>query len=248
MKAASVHGALVDSFRALFDAEATLAEQLSRRKETLHHSIIDQWPTLEEFLHIYGGGLGPAGVLVLAGAPDAESSRTGIPFTGPDQARAQLDLTTSGSGTSAAGVTFWDAVHDVQARNKNAPLESLFSTVFLAHAVPFAVDTPFPELKQACAQHTRRLLKVLRPQIVVTTGAIALDVLGLATQNTDLSELASTDEGNWTKHWPAGSRPLAYPSAEATTRFRVAPLPALDGPHAAESRAALVHLLNYAWV
>lgn len=234
--------------RSLFDAEARLAEVLAPRRGRIQTSLIDQWPVHEEFLQLYGRDLSPAGCLVLAGRPDAASALTGLPFTGPAQARERLELTVRGDERSRAGDAFWMAVDEAQTQKSNAPLTSLFSTLSLAHAIPFSSTMHLPEVVQASIRYVERLLTILRPQVVVAVGNDALAVLGHAAANEALEDLARSPEEAWAQHWPVGTRMLAYPRAEAGgSRFRVVPVPSLDGPHRELGIATLVHVLDYVW-
>lgn len=234
--------------RSLFDAEARLAEALAQRRGRIQRSLVDQWPVLQEFLHLYARDLSPAGCLVLAGRPDEGSALTGLPFTGPAQARERLELSVDGGARSRAGDAFWMAVDEAQALHDDAPLASLFATVHLAHAIPFCPTVHTPETVELSIGYVNRLLGVARPQVVVAVGSDALGVLGHATANEALEDLARTPESSWATHWSSQTRMLAYPRAEAGgSRFRVVPVPALDGPHRELAIATLTHVLDYVW-
>lgn len=236
------------AFRELFNTEARLAEVLARRGGRIRHSVMDQWPVFEEFLHLYLRNLSPAGCLVLAGRPDQASRLTGIPFTGPAQARERLGLSAEGDERSRAGEVFWMCVEEAQVLSDNAPLESLFGTMFPAHAIPFTADVHAPETLEASIQHVNRLLREARPQVVVAIGADALTVLGHTTGNEAIEDLARRDEASWSTHWPPGTSMLSYPRAEAGgCRFRVVPLPALDGAERDAAAAGLTHVMHYVW-
>lgn len=233
-------------YRNLFDAEARLAEVLAQRRGRIERSLIEQWPVLEEFLHLYARDLSPAGCLVLAGRPDEGSRLTGLPFTGPAQARERLELSVTGDQRSRAGDAFWMAVDD--ARRDEAPLETLFATLHLAHAIPFSATIHAPEIVEASIAHVTDLLSLLRPQVVVAVGADALTVLGHAARSEALEDFARTPESAWAGHWPPGTRMLAYPRAEAGgASFRVVPLPSLEGAEREWAVASLAHVIDYVW-
>lgn len=237
------------AFRELFNMEARLAEVLARRGGRIRHSLMEQWPVLEEFLHLYARNLSPAGCLVLGGRPDEGSRHTGIPFTGPVQARERLGLSVKGDERSRAGDAFWMSVEEAQALSSDAPLESLFGTVLPAHAIPFSSDVHAPETLELSMQHVERLLRETRPQIVVAIGSDALTILGHTTGNEGIEDLARLDEAAWASHWPPGTRMLSYPRAEsAGCRFRVVPIPSLDGSARDVAAASLAHVLHYVWV
>lgn len=246
---AKLGDALVQCHRDLFAIEARLANTLAPRGARVRHSVVDQWHVLEEYLRIYASSLAPAGLLILGGTPDEGSCRTGIPFTGPSEARAFLGLTTDGIGASPSGAAFWGAVLRAQAELEDAPLESLFGSTLLAHAIPF--DTTSSErapLYQAGSEHVRRLLRVTRPQIVLAVGPDALTALGHAADEEALLDLARADEKVWVDHWPPGSRTSAYPFADVgSSRVRVIPCPSLVGERAEEADAVLSAALRYVW-
>ncbi len=240
---------LVRAHRDLFTAEARIAEVLGGSGQRIAHSLIDQWPTLEEYLHLYGGALTPAGVLVLGGRPDVGSAQTGIPFTGPWEARRTLGLRANGNDRSPAGPAFWGAVSRVQEHMQGAPLEGLFSTVLLSHAIPFSIQGHPPALFEAAAQHLRSLLAIARPQIVVAAGSDALAMLGHAISDDAVEDLARVDESTWLDHWKPGSRVSKYPTADYKgARLSVVPVPSLAGEHAERSAASIEAILAYAWV
>lgn len=242
----AVGGGLVAAYRELVAAEARLAEAGAR----VGASIVDQWPTLHAYLERYAQALSPAGVLVFAGAPDAGSSATGIPFTGPTAARERMGLAATGLGRSPSEAAFWDAVALAAPLANDAPLATLFRTVHLAHARPFAAE-PTRAVLDASAQHVRRILEEARPQAAVAVGAHALDVLSRALSDPRVRDLAATPEDAWCRHWPAGTRLLQYPYVEVPAarpfRVRLVPVPALDGPHAEAAVSALGGVLAYAW-
>lgn len=248
---ASVGEELLLAYRDLVGSEARLGEALGRRGLRLGASLADQWPVLHDHLHLYGRGLSPAGMLVLGGAPDEGSRHTGIPFTGPSEARRALGLDARGAASSPAGAAFWRAVEVARGASAvTAPLESFFATVHLAHATPF--DAPAcPERSEASAQHVLRLLARLRPQAVVTVGAHALATLGDALGDQAVRDLARADEGAWSARWPPGSPLRAYPWAQPATspafRFRLVPVPDLAGPRASQAYACLSSVLALAW-
>ena len=248
---ASVGEVLLAAYRDLVPAESRLGEALSQRGLRLGATVADQWPVLHDHLQLFGRGLSPAGMLVLAGAPDAGSRATGIPFTGPVEARRALGLDAAGAAASPSGAAFWRAVDAARGpRAADAPIESFFGTVHLAHALPFDAP-PCPEATEAGLAHVRRLLGALRPQAVVTVGADPLRVLGRAIGDGNAQDLAATGEDAWQARWPPGSPLRAYPWAQPQGgppfRFRLVPLPGLDGPRAAQAYAALVPVLAHAW-
>lgn len=232
-------------YRDLIGEEARLGESLSRRGIHIGATLADQWPVLHDFIHLYGRGLSPAGMVVFGGRPDDGSKRTGIPFTGAREARDLLGLAPQDGEASPSAAPFWRAV---DAARVDAPLESLFGTVHLAHALPFDF-TPEPEVRQASAQHVLRVLDATRPQAAVCVGSEALASLGLALGNQDLVELAAARESVWVERWPPGSRLSAYPYAEVPAsrpfRMRVVPVPALAGPQSAAGERTLVKALSY---
>ena len=237
-----VQQGLLQRYRDLVPAEARLGETLAREGLRIGASVVEQWPVVHDHLQLYARGFSRAGLLVLAGAPDEGSRRTGIPFTGPAEARARLGLDVPGDLASPAGAVFWDAVGD-------APPEVLFGAIHLAHACPF--DAPAHEaVRDAAAKHLLGLLDLARPQAVVALGADALAALAQATGERDLAGLARAPESAWLERWPAGTRLLRLPFAEVPARppfrTRVAPLPSLAGPHARASGQALASLLRVA--
>lgn len=242
--------ALAVAYRDLLGAEARLGEMLSPRGIHVGVSVADQWPTLQDYLAIYARGLSPAGVLVLGGAPDEGSRRTGIPFTGPRMARAHLGLPASGAGESAAGAAFWRAVADAQATTMDAPLEALFGTLHLAHAQPFDMRAT-PEVRDASARHVLRLLCDTRPQVVAAIGSEAVATLARAVEDPRLADLAAAPEASWTSRHPPGTRLLRYPFVDVPCarpfRARVVPVPSLAGAHADVGAAALSSVLTCAW-
>lgn len=237
------------AYRDLIGAEARLGETLARRGLHIGATLADQWPTLHEYLSLYARGLSPAGMLVLGGGPDAGSRATGIPFTGAAEARANLGLSTPGASQSPSGAAFWRAVAAACVAAQDAPVESLFGTVHLAHAQPFDF-APEPEVRDAAAAHVLRVLGAARPQAIVCVGGEALATLGRALQNPDLVDLASGREAAWVERWPPGTRLFQYPFAEVPARHpfraRVVPVPALDGADAGSGERALASAFSYA--
>lgn len=240
---------LLHAYRDLVPAEARLAERLAAKGLRLRSAVAAaQWPVLHDHLHLYARGTSPAGMLVLGGRPDAGSCATGIPFTGAPEARRVLGLDVAGATASPSGAAFWRAVDHARGGARDAPMEEFFSTVHLAHAVPFDAP-PCRETDEASAQHLRRLLAELRPQAIVTVGVDALGSLAHALRHPDLRGLASAGESAWLR-WPPGSALHAYPWAQTPGprpfRFRLVPVPALDGPLADLGFAALAATLAHA--
>ena len=250
MGAIAIGDALTVAYRELLVAESRLGEALSPRGIRLGVSLADQWPTLRDYLSLYASGLSPAGVLVLGGAPDDGSRFTGIPFTGAADARATLGLDAPGEARSPSATAFWRAVARAQEGAENAPLESLFGSVHLAHAQPFDVS-PTPEVRTASRAHIRRLLTEARPQVVVTVGSDALGALGETLDDPCLSDFSRVPESQWTARYPAGTRMYAYPTADVTGarpfRVRVVPVPSLAGATADAGAATIERVLAYAW-
>lgn len=254
------------AYRDLIGAEARLGETLSRRGMRIGASLADQWSTLDEYLSLYARGLSPAGMVVFGGRLDDGSRDTGIPFTGSADARDRLGLGARGSSQSPSGATFWRAVDAARAQAEDAPVETLFGTIHLAHAQPFdfsparrapatgtaailAAAADEPEVREASAQHVLRILEAARPQAAVCIGADALATLGRALHKPDLVELAGTRESAWVERWPPGTRLAAYPTAEVPVerpfRTRVVPVPSLVGPASAAGERALVSAFSY---
>ena len=237
---------LIAAYRGLVAAEARLAEAGHRPGA----SVADQWPTLHHYLRTYARLLSPAGVVVFGGAPDAGSRATGLPFTGPQAARERLGLDAAGEGESPQARAFWDAVALAAPVSDAAPLHALFSTVHLALARPFDV-APARAVMDASARHVLRVLEAARPQAAVAVGGHALEVLARALGDARVRDLAASPEEGWCRHWPAGTRLLAYPYVEVPAkrpfRVRLVPVPALDGPHADLAVSALGGVLAYAW-
>lgn len=250
-EATGVGERLAVAYRDLLSAEARLGEQLSPRGVRIGVSLIDQWPTLQEYLALYARGLYQAGVLVLGGGPDEGSRHTGIPFTGSIEARAALGLSAGGAGASPSAAAFWRAVERAQGACGGAPLEGLFGTVHLAHARPFDVESDAPEVREASAGHVRRLLQETRPQAVVAVGAEALATLGRAVHALALTDLAAAPESTWSAHYPPGTPLLRYPSVDVPCprpfRVRVVPVPSLAGPLAGPAGETVEALLAYGW-
>ena len=236
------------AYRSLVAVEGRLGESLARRGQRVGSSIADQWLILHDFLQLYARGLAPAGVVVLGGAPDAGSRHTGIPFTGPREARELLGLRASGTGVSPSAAAFWDAVAGARAARNDAPLESLFGTVHLAHAIPF--DAAFtPDVENASIAHVLTLLERARPQAIAAVGREAIHVLSRALESDALAELAEAPESAWAERWAHGGLsacPWADVPAGRPFRVRVMPLGAIDGPYAATTRDALERLFTYA--
>ncbi|MEA3202017.1 MAG: hypothetical protein QOE90_3445 [Thermoplasmata archaeon] len=228
------------AYRDLVGVEARLAEKLGRQGVRIGASVADQWPLVHDFLQLYARGLARAGALVLAGSPDAGSRATGIPFTGPREARERLGLQIEGE-TSSPSARWWDAA-------AAAPPAALFSVAHLAHANPFDL-APMPAVRDAAATHLTRLLSLLRPQAVVTVGAEALAALGHALGQRDLVDLARAPEDAWLARWPPATPLLRHPLAEVAQRppfrVRVVPVPALDGPNGHAAEASLRSLVAY---
>ena len=240
---------LLLAYRELVGAEARLSEALAPRGLRVGASVAQQWPTLHEYLHLYARGTSPAGVLVLGGAPDEGSRATGIPFTGAAEARERLGLSAHGASRSPSGAAFWRAVEHARAAAAGAPMESLFGTVHLAHAIPFDY-APAPEVHDESARHVARMLRDARPQAVVAVGVDALATLARALHDADLAQLAAAPEETWVARWPPGTRLLDYPRREVPGdrpfRVRVVPVPALAGAHATSAERALERVLAYA--
>lgn len=238
---ASIAEEVLLAYRDLVGAEARLADALAPRGISFRASVANQWPVIHDHLQIYGRGLGRAGLLVLAGAPDAGSRMTGIPFTGPREAREHLELEVAGDASSPAGETFWRAVAEL-------PLDPLFGVAHLAHAIPFDVEDA-PEVREASRAHLTRLLALMRPQGVVAVGPAALAALGHALGQPDLVALGHAPEDAWASRWPPGTSLLRYPVAEVPLhppfRVRVVPLPSLDGPHADLAATSMQRLLGW---
>ena len=236
------------AYRDLIGAEAKLGEALARRGIRIGATLADQWPVLHDYLSLYARGLSPAGMVVFGGRPDDGSRVTGIPFTGPDQARELLGLSARGDVASPSGAAFWRAVADARAAAQDAPLESLMGTVHLAHAMPFDFN-PEPEVREASSRHVLRVLDAARPQAAVCVGAEALAALGRALHNNELVDLAAAKEFTWVERWPPGTRLASYPYAEVPTRrpfrLRVVPVPSLAGPQSAAAEKALVKAFSY---
>lgn len=248
MDAPQVGERLALAYRDLIGAEARLGEALAPRGIRIGATLADQWPVLHDYLHLYARGLSPAGMVVFGGRPDDGSRATGIPFTGANDARELLGLPVRGSSRSPSGSAFWRAVDAARHAAQDAPVESLFGTVHLAHAVPFDL-TPEPEVREASAQHVLRVLDATRPQAAVCVGTEALATLGRALGNQDIVDLAAARESAWIERWPAGSRLSAYPFAEVPTarpfRMRVVPVPALTGSLARAGERALAQAFSY---
>lgn len=236
------------AYRSLVAAESRLGETLARRGQRIGASVADQWPLLHDFLHLYGKSLAPAGIVVLGGAPDAGSRHTGIPFTGPREAREILGLRAEGKGESPSALPFWRAVEDARLARNDAPLESLFATTHLAHAIPY--DAPFsPDVEAASVAHVLGLLERARPQAIVPVGREAVFVLARALESDALEELAESPEEVWAEHWSharLSACPWADVPARRPFRARILPLPSLTGGHALTAQAALERLFAYA--
>lgn len=241
---------ILAAYRDLIASETRLSEELAPQGIRFASSIVDAWPTLHDYLQHYARHLAPAGVVVFGGAPDAGSRMTGIPFTGPRAARDRLGISASGDATSPSEGAFWDAVAVASPVADRAPLESLFSTVHLAHARPFDVQAT-REVRDASARHALRILAETRPQAAVAVGADSLHVLARALGDARVLDVAAIPEDAWCRHWPAGTRLLQYPYVEVPVerpfRMRLVPMPALDGPHADLAVGSLASVLAYAW-
>lgn len=245
-----VGSGLLLSYRDLLPAEARIAEALAPRGLRIRSSVADAWSTLDEYVSQYGRHLAPAGVLVLGGGPDAGSRATGIPFVGPTAARERLGLRAEGEGRSPSETAFFDAVDIASPVAETVPLASLFASVHLAHARPFDVEAT-PEVRDASARHVLRLLKATRPQAIVAVGHEALHVVARALGDARVLDVAAIPEEAWTRHWPPGTPLLRYPYVEVPVerpfRARLVPVPALDGPLAADATEALAGVLAHAW-
>jgi len=248
----SMEQRLLQAYRALITDESRIAERLAPRGLRIGASIVEQWPTLSDYLSLYAGSLAPGGVLVLAGGPDDATRATGVPFTGAARARDVLGLSAPAKAgpASAAEAAFWSAVERASRRNGDAPLDSLFSTVHLAHARPFDVPDD-PGVCDASARHVMRLLSDVRPQVTVAVGAEALFVLARALGDNRLLDAASIDESQWARHWPATTRLVEYPFVDVPLampyRMRLVPVASLSGPQAEAASAALASVFSYVW-
>jgi len=247
----SVAGGLLAAYRDLVPAEATLGELLARDGARVGVSVVDRWPTLREYVQLYATGLAPAGALVLAGAPDAGSRATGVPFTGARFARETLGLAAAGDAASPLEGAFWGAVRDASAANSDAPVESLFGTAHLAHAVPFDVPQLTRPVLDASAAHVLRLLRETRPQIVLALGADALGVLARATGDARVRDVAELPERAWSARWSASVRlhecPFVDVPATLPFRARLLPVASLDGEDARTARGVLAGALARVW-
>lgn len=236
------------AYRDLIGAEARIGEALALRGLRVGVPLADQWSVLHDYLGLYARDLSPAGMVVFGGRPDEGSCRTGIPFTGADEARDLLGLAVGGAARSPSSGPFWRAVQHARGAAQDAPLEALFGTVHLAHAIPFDFS-PEPEVRAASVDHILRLLDAARPQAAVCVGADALATVGRALNNEAAVDLATTDESTWTEHWPPGTRPFSYPYAEVPVknpfRVRIVPVPSLAGPSAAMGERTLAHAFSY---
>lgn len=239
---------LVLAYRELIGAEAQVGEALSRRGLRIGATLADQWPVLHEYLHLYARGLSPAGVVVFGGRPDEGSRATGIPFTGVRDARVHLGLATRGDAGSPSAAAFWGAVEKARLAAQGAPMETLFGTMHLAHAVPFDAALT-PEVSELSSRHVLRILAEARPQAAVAVGAEAVAALGRAVGNFDLVALAGAEESTWVERWPPGTRLSQYPYTEVATarpfRMRVVPVPSLAGDHAERGGRALASVFSY---
>lgn len=239
---------LLLAYRELIGAEAQVGEALSRRGMRIGATVADQWPVLHEYLHLYARGLSPAGVVVFGGRPDEGSRATGIPFTGSREARERMGLAVKGDSRSPSAAAFWGAVEKARVAAGDAPLESLFGTLHLTHAVPF--DSPMtPEVADLSRRHVLRVLAEARPQAAVAVGPEALAALGRAVGNLDLVELAAARESTWVERWPPGTRLSGYPYTEVDVgrpfRMRVVPVPSLSGADAERGGRALEGVFSY---
>lgn len=242
---------LLLAYRALITDESKIAERLAPRGLRIGASIVDQWPTLSDYVSMYAGALAPGGVLVLGGGPDEATRATGVPFTGPARARDVLGLSAPHVGqASHAEGAFWRAVETASRANGDAPLDSLFSTVHLAHARPFDAE-PDHDVRDASARHVMRLLDDVRPQVTVAVGSEALFVLARALADNRLLDAAAIDEAQWPTLWPAGTRLSQYPYIDVPVarpyRTRLVPVPSLAGPHATPASDALASVFSYVW-
>lgn len=242
---------IVEVHRALITTEGRLAEALASSHVHVVHPVAASWITLQDHLQLYARDFVPGGLLMLAGRPDAGSRITGIPFTGPPQAREHLDLSASPGPASASGERFWRSVGHVQAAADGAPVASLLGTVMLAHARPLAFSTDVAEVLHAEAMHVRSLLAATRPQVVVAVGPDALTALGAALDDPNWAAIASAHEADWLERWPVRGSLMRHPTSDVparpTFRTRVVPVPMLCGPHAEEAEAAITRILAYAW-
>ncbi|MFA5860773.1 MAG: hypothetical protein WDA16_03670 [Candidatus Thermoplasmatota archaeon] len=242
---------LLSAYRDLVPAEAKLANAIAARGIRVRSTVADQWSTLTDYVNLYGSGLSPAGVLVLGAGPDEGSKHTGIPFTGPRFARETLGLGARGDSQSPSEQGFWGAVQRASQLKGDAPLESFFGTVHLTHARPFNVESTH-EVKDASARHITRILTHTRPQLIIPVGTEPLHLLARATGDTRLLDVASVGEESWLAHWGVGMRLLDYPYVDVPLRARpfrarLAPVPALDGAHAAQAAQALTSLFTRVW-
>lgn len=240
---------LVLAYRELIGAEARVGEALSRKGMRIGATVADQWSTLHEYLHLYARGLSPAGIVVFGGRPDEGSRATGIPFTGAQDARVHLGLAARGDSASPSARAFWGAVETARIAAQGAPMESLFGTVHLTHAVPFDAALT-PEVSDLAKRHVLRILAEARPQAAVAVGAEALAALGRAVGNANIVELASARESTWIERWPPGTRLSQYPYTEVAGprpfRMRVVPVPSLTGAHSERGSLALANVFSYA--
>jgi hypothetical protein len=216
------------------------------------------------FVETYASRLTPAGVLVVGAAPDAGgSARTGVPFTDERHAHDILGLPTSGRASEETATRFWGLLGEARVFAGLAPIEALFSTVHLAHAIPYGVapaadptaSVPveravlrMPSLERHGLAQLAETIQACRPTVTVALGEFPYRFVARLARNRLALERLVDEEGfqelALSRRWPEGP----YPWAEfGGFRSRLVPLAHLRSPLFEHTRANLLHILAEAW-
>jgi hypothetical protein len=214
---------------------------------------------LGEFLDRYQRDLSPGGVLFLSGAPSHRGSETtGIPLTDAPHAREVLGIDAADGDVDVAAARFWSVLRDVQ-RATGGDWNRFFSTAALFEACPYsfarldsdasgplarALPAMFPRAYDASLGELDRVLRGIRPSVVVCLGELAfVAVADLARNRQELLALTGARYQDLVLSQTWGNAKAKFPTADlAGFRAKLVPLGELRSmlyPHAAVSIAGL---------
>jgi len=235
-----IEEALFKAARDLERAEKQLRSDLRGSGQSLATTMADRRAVM--FDHIAMHAPTPGGILIIGEPLAGGACWTGIPYTDAAKARALGFVAPDDTPDSAPGApAFWGAFDAALAR-PGVSAEGLFSQCHITPSVPF--DAPLtPEVLEAAKAHVHRQLAAARPQVIVSLGATAMQLVGEATHDHDIVDLAAAPENSWLDAWPlaAPSYRLPYVTVRGRAPFRAhfRPLPAAAGPLADEARVGL---------
>lgn len=254
---------LLDYYKTATEPPGSAVAEAHARGLALTSPLAARWDVVQDFVDAYCRDLTPAGVLVVAPDPSVGGAvASGIPLTDAIRAREMLSLDCGGTLASPASAEFWRVVDGVRRATGEPPLESLFASVHLAHAIPFGLATrhgepvsvphrvhELPALQRASRALLERLLATTRPQVVLCVGRLAFESVAACADNAHAlgGELAL----GWERVVLSRAYSLglaAYPRADfGSFRARLVPVDALDGPWADHAQETLAGLLRDAW-